>query len=77
MLKIHLFYIFFLQIRKKAVPLYRVFHGIRFKVKRKDWVVGRQPLFLLSTHPKECKIFIQEKRLISQALLGYLISIGV
>jgi hypothetical protein len=33
--------------------------------------------FLLSTHPKECKIFIQEKRLISQALLGYLISIGV
>ena len=32
MLKIHLFYIFFLQIRKKAVPLYRVFHGIRFKV---------------------------------------------
>ena len=32
MLKIHLFYIFFLQIRKKTVPLYRVFHGIRFKV---------------------------------------------
>ena len=32
MLKIHLFYIFFLQIRKKAVPLYRVFHGFRFKV---------------------------------------------
>lgn len=52
MLKIHLFYIFFLQIRKKAVPLYRVFHGIRFKVKRKDWVVGRQPLFFTLYTPK-------------------------
>ena len=75
------FFAFFLTFictyRKKVVLLHRVFHGIRFKVKRKGWVVGRQPLFfLLSTHPKECKIFIQEKRLISQTFLGYLISIG-
>ena len=52
------FFAFFLTFiciyRKKVVLLHRVFHGIRFKVKRKDWVVGRQPLFfLLSTHPKE------------------------
>jgi hypothetical protein len=47
------------------------------KLKEKIGLSGDNLFFLLSTHPKECKIFIQEKRLISQALLGYLISIGV
>ena len=35
---------------KKAVPLHRVFHGIRFKV-NEDWVVVRQSFFFIPFLP--------------------------
>ena len=39
-------YLLQVQIKRKSVPLYCVFHSIRFKVNKKDWLSGIDSLFL-------------------------------
>ncbi len=34
----------------RLLYLYCVFHGIRFKVSKIDWVAGKQPLSFLTGH---------------------------